>query len=446
MPAPRLPVELVRDILNILVDEYEWRDEPTTKLLALATVSKTWKPLVQELALRHVEVDIGDFQLAGHDMDEARAEMREKVTAEYGGDYDPYAWQNDPLPSNENLKASQTYTNGLIALASLPRYVRSLDIKLHMRHKKDLCRTALDTFAALCHRFITTTGDASNLQESQPAPIRSLERVQVQIYQEEWVVEEQRLRRALQCLANLGPLQFFGLQFINEGQIILSDEDGKEDAAVARQTSRQIKASKVDLCYSFTDFGGPETPGDGLFWEALDPSVLKELRFGDTTRLPSLDWWTRCQILQKLHIEYERHDAVISTASDLLDAVPRLRQLRRLTLACSEIFKNMMESAAILTRRVPELRRFPSPYPLSAFLNSLSSSVVSADLHHTHFEMPADFPSVPVSNKLKLAIRTRPHARIWYAAPEGQKPPYLSARLVLLAGADGQEEWMRVVE
>ena len=121
MPALHLPVELVRDILQILVDEYEWRDEPTTTLLALATVSKTWKPIVEELALRHVEVDIGDFQLAGHDMDEARAEMQEKAMAEYGDDYyDPFAWQNNPLPSDEALKASKEYTEGLIALASSP--------------------------------------------------------------------------------------------------------------------------------------------------------------------------------------------------------------------------------------------------------------------------------------------------------------------------------------
>lgn len=318
-------------------------------------------------------------------------------------------------------------------------------MKLHMRHEKQLCTTALDTLAALCDRF-STTEDASNLEEVQPPPNRSLERVQVQIYQEEWVVEEERLRRALQCLANLGPLQFFGLHFVNPGQTILSDEDGKEDPTIARQTFRQIKATKVDLTYSFTDFGGPDHPGDGLFWEAIDPSVLRELRFSDTTRLPPPDWFGRCQILQKLHIEYRGHDAVISTAAALLDALPRLRQLRRLTLACSEIFKNMMESAAILTRRVPELRRFASPYPLTTFLTSLSSSVVSVNLHHTHFEMPADFPSVPVSEELESAIRTRPHARIWYAAPEGQKPPYLSARLVLLAGADGQEKWTRVVE
>ena len=438
MSAPNLPVELLCDILQILVNECEFWYEPTTKLLTLAAVSKTWKPVVEELALRHVEVEIGNLELARDGMAARRAKMREQANANYV----PNAWHINPLPSDEDLKVSQRYTEGVIASASVPAYTCSLDINLHMRDEKEVCATALHTLAALCARF-STAGDALDLEESQPAPSRKLQSVYVRLYQEKSLVEERHFRRALQSLAHLGSLRFLGLQIINEGEVLAVDGEGAVASITtnAGQASRQIRATEVDLFYSSGFFGRSLNPGDGPFWAAIDPSVLKELSFGATTRLPPFDWFSRCQILQELHIEYSMHEDVASTAAALFDLLPRLRQLHHLTLGRCEITINRLQNSLVLAGGpMGVLHRYPSPYSLTTFLNSLSSSVVSANLHHTHFELPADFSSVPVSEELELAIRTRPHGCLPFVRCSGRSEaaiPECMPRLARRCGRSG---------
>ncbi|GAA5964767.1 hypothetical protein JCM8115_005726 [Rhodotorula mucilaginosa] len=313
MPAPHLPVELVRDILQVLIDEHKWRDEPTTKLLALATVSKTWKPIVEELALRHVEVDIGGFKLAE---DEVAVRSNSKASDDVSSSPQNASAAGD----DEDFKASQRYTEGLIALP-------------------------------LCARFCSTktTDDASDSDEYQPVRECELERVQVRIYQEVWFLQEWRVRHALHCLIKLGSLRVFGLRFYKEASSTAVDEEGEdpETAKIERDAAQQLKATKVDLSYAFDWWDGIDRPGDVLFWTLIDSRALTELEFGNITRLPPFDGWTQCEMLEKLQIEYSAHENVVSTAASLLNILPELRQLRQLRLKCSELELNLMEDALL---------------------------------------------------------------------------------------------------
>ncbi|KAG0656680.1 hypothetical protein C6P46_006982 [Rhodotorula mucilaginosa] len=406
MPAPHLPVELVRDILQVLIDEHKWRDEPTTKLLALATVSKTWKPIVEELALRHVEVDIGGFKLAE---DEVAVRSNSKASDDVSSSPQNASAAGD----DEDFKASQRYTEGLIALRSLPR---------------------------------RTTDDASDSDEYQPVRECELERVQVRIYQEVWFLQEWRVRHALHCLIKLGSLRVFGLRFYKEASSTAVDEEGEdpETAKIERDAAQQLKATKVDLSYAFDWWDGIDRPGDVLFWTLIDSRALTELEFGNITRLPPFDGWTQCEMLEKLQIEYSAHENVVSTAASLLNILPELRQLRQLRLKCSELELNLMEDALLSAHLGSQVRRFPSPYSLSTFLEKLPRTTVLTILRHTHFEIPIDFPSISVSeesNSLRSVFDAQPQAFVSVAAPAGFSPAACVASLVLLGGADGQEKW-----
>lgn len=316
------------------------------------------------------------------------------------------------------------------------------------RHDAQLYARALDTLAALCARFCSTktTDDASDSDEYQPVRECELERVQVRIYQEVWFLQEWRVRHALHCLIKLGSLRVFGLRFYKEASSTAVDEEGEdpETAKIERDAAQQLKATKVDLSYAFDWWDGIDRPGDVLFWTLIDSRALTELEFGNITRLPPFDGWTQCEMLEKLQIEYSAHENVVSTAASLLNILPELRQLRQLRLKCSELELNLMEDALLSAHLGSQVRRFPSPYSLSTFLEKLPRTTVLTILRHTHFEIPIDFPSISVSeesNSLRSVFDAQPQAFVSVAAPAGFSPAACVASLVLLGGADGQEKW-----
>ncbi|GAA5882126.1 hypothetical protein JCM3774_005449 [Rhodotorula dairenensis] len=411
MPVPRLPIELVRETLEVLLIELEDADEAATKLLAYATVSKAWKAVVEELAFRRVVVDLGGFDLVRNELAAANGAAEKCGTVDTSFyKYEP----DDKAATDEYLATCQRHADALIASQAFPRHVETLEIRLHMRYEQQLCDPVLATLAALCARFQTDRA-AEPAQSSDQVHERRLECLLVCIYQEEYVMREKSFRRVIHDLATLGPLRSFVFELENDGQVIMENdavEGSAEGAAHPRPAPTLLAATEVNYSYCFLDIIGSAEACSILLVDLLQPDALKRLTIDSTAHLPPPSWWRECKNLEKLRLVFDKHVHVRSTASVLLNSLPEIGNLRHLHLGCSELDEDMLASAALFARHVPRLHRFPSPYALSAILGKLPASVVSVSLYHTHFEMPSDLPAVPISAKLKVALRTEPHARV----------------------------------
>ncbi|GAA5993486.1 hypothetical protein JCM10908_000611 [Rhodotorula pacifica] len=449
MPAPQLPIELVRYILGIIVARYEWEGESATPLITFATVSKAWKPVVEELALHHVEVDIGGFELCGSEMRAGEAEMAEKSgVLDYVSAYP----RDDTQEAHEYLEATQRRTAGLIACDTFVRNVQNLDIRMRMRHEKQPCSAGLDALANLCqrlasHRAASASAEQLSRDASEGAEQRMLDRVQISIYQEEWVVQEWAFRKAIKCLAMLGPLDFLSVRYTNEGDVIMSmneDEGSSPNEATSTnlaQDPTRLEIKELELNFPFVDIGGSAEACEIVLVKTISRFTLQDLTYKNMAHLPPPAWGRDCKNLKKLQLDYSRHRHVLETAESLLAVLPMLSGLLELRIECQEIVENELQNLCLFVQTPNTLRRFPSPYSLSAFLKSLPASISSVLLWHTHFQATPELPELKITPDLKAAFEEKPHARVYLATPEGEKNPAKSNRLVMLTGANGQDQW-----
>ncbi|GAA5991692.1 hypothetical protein JCM10908_001094 [Rhodotorula pacifica] len=139
MAGPQLPIELVRDILELAVRQHKRAYGPTTQLLKLATSSKAWKPIIEELALRHVEIDIGAFQAAHLElcMDEESIPASERKRCQSTSSIELSIYQDEGVVSEWALRA-------LVKCLSIVRPLERLDIRYANLSSTALSRDGVD--------------------------------------------------------------------------------------------------------------------------------------------------------------------------------------------------------------------------------------------------------------------------------------------------------------
>ncbi|POY72120.1 hypothetical protein BMF94_4852 [Rhodotorula taiwanensis] len=360
MPSPSLPASVIRCILDRFDAECEGEYARIHKILTISRVCKAWKPVAEQVAFRHVDMQVGDDR-----------------------------------PFSKRLQLHLWTTS---AHAS---HLRELDVDVILSSDSQQRRIALASFASL----LVSLSAYRDLSSNKAHGLDSLSTTFTFDGAAVNLAELRVVSTALRAFESLRHLQVRADVVEPDAEFEDAGIDVMERAMEERLESSEDGFLEVDSLQigNETAFGDEEEPEISFAFarSSVQLTALKRLLLLNVTRIDLPSWWDRLNRLEELEITPTTYSASRAVLEALLPILPRLTSLKRFYLTSLKLLLPFISPYAASQAKLKDAF---GAVPLSELLAAVPPQCSLFQIDHLIFEPPqtAAMPRLIMSQNVPL--------------------------------------------